>query len=727
MAGLGAGRKAPTSFPILLDEVPIAVKVINKHTGFGYFEKQAVKVTYNEKNYLWDPGYTKESMAPHMEYMGKPRDDCQALHTTFQSSLAMFWSDLNKKKRDAKGMQAIFEDFPRYVSELTGLYSKVGFRGRNESYAQMQLVLSLMKSKYKDECDKLMGEQSNGMRVYTEFLTVEPWITKVETLKKNYITLDGNSRKAVIGTFVKDADAGKLTGTPSFIIKYNQLKEGEGTGVEALERLTKWMEGDGAEIYEIQILFEGTTNESPDMIRQNLQKLCDNLKKSKTELFTLKGTTNIRADEKAGHRKFATSCVQGLIGSQDLQRICLEDCYIDFKTLEAMTGVTESSPITAIKMCNLKLGLTPPTEPTTIEVQTTGAGCDIHYCCCVEAGVCCPTYPDHVKTLSEITAEMDKFRQTNAELAGFHSGAGSLCKMFENMRRGGHVDIIDLTGTRLPDLCGSAEGLTKVMLAIAHSRPSAVCLNNTGLTDQHTTCLAQVFFNDPFVLHFEMGMCCTEQDGLEVMQNLVQNSPLIVSGGMYHNNPINVTVADQVIQQETGEETEGCFCGCCFGIPVKTYTLSQETHQYQFPGKAVEERDFEEFAAKFTDAVKEGLLIPMFSILRNIYQGNEKKLKKLELAAQDATYRECLAPAADLPKIELFKQFLKEVKSNTDANEMWHFPELAENGIGVQSAIQDITCKAQPSTAIAIGDAMEAPVQQLALDEVVEAAGENKI
>jgi hypothetical protein len=690
---------APKTFPIAMKAVPTAVKIsFEDETGNGglnYLAKPPDAYTF-QKSYLWNPGFTKESMAPHMEYMGVPKQQCEELARRFQS-FNEFWTKVRKKSKDATGLQEIFEQFPSYVAQLTGKFSQCGFKGREQNYAQMQLIISTMRSKFKDKCEEVKAEQAQALQVYTQFLTIEPWVTKVESLKAAYKVLDATTKESNMRSHCADIQNGVLEDLPSFIIKYNQIIESP-DAIKALERLTKFMQSDGVEVYEVQIVFDGTVKEPTHVVKERLSKLCQGLKKGMMELFTLKGTTNIVQDQYIGHIKFATSCIQDLVGSTELQRVSLVDCYIDFKTLEALASLTETVKVNAIKMTDLKVGLMPPGDPFNIIVKQNRVCCKLHYMCCVntteECCNCCPSFPDHAAALEEVQGAMDQYREEQKELAGSHTGASSLARMFQNMSKHGQVDIIDFTGTRLPDLCGTVQGLNNVLEMMALAKPSAVCLNNTGLTDVHIAGICQLFFNDHLLLHFEVGLCPSDMDALEMIQNLVQNSPLIVSGAMHWNGPVDVVVAGNLVRKEEGTES-----ACC--LTFKKYSLEQYTHKYTFPETVKDQSDFQEFSGKVNAAIRDSVLVPMHSVLKHLYRGNQRKLKKLDRACSDETYKACLSPSADIPKMALFRDFLEMVKSNTVAEDMWAF-ETGQNltvalGSAIVKALEDDTAQTRIS------------------------------
>jgi len=439
------------------------------------------------------------------------------------------------------------------------------------------------------------------------------------------------------------AQNGDLDDLPSFVIKWSTLTNP--SSVAALNRLQRWL-GIGENLYRVEFNFDIKTNESPDEIWKILANFWSSLRHCEVELFTLRGTCNIEADKIRGHDKICTRILRTLADdskfAESLMRLEITECFVDFDTLATLPNLVKNSQISSLRLANLKLGLHPSMEPIVVElkrerlpmqkaleIKCAKSGC----CSCW----CCPAPAYDVKwqdAKDDIDAGMKQFVAAHKDLTGSHTGAESLVQVFETMAAR-HPDVVDMTGTHLPSFCGSVTGVRDVMRAIAASKASAITLIDTGLTDVHIMGIADAFFQNRCLLHFSASLTCAELTGIEVLQSIVQNSPMLVSGSFTTGEPLKMTFAKPIETEHVGpQKQQACCLGMCFKQQYSVHRLTQTVSEHQFPATVRGKADFDMYNGALSNEIKEHGLVPMFTVLSSMWNGDSRKMKNLERAAK---------------------------------------------------------------------------------------------
>eukprot|EP00930_Biecheleria_cincta_P037913 TRINITY_DN26060_c0_g1_i2.p1 TRINITY_DN26060_c0_g1~~TRINITY_DN26060_c0_g1_i2.p1 ORF type:complete len:856 (-),score=193.09 TRINITY_DN26060_c0_g1_i2:233-2755(-) len=729
MAKMQESSVKPVGFPLLLPEIPIAsfYKGELPEAGTGIPMKINGKYFVYDfmPSYRWAPGYTKEMMAPHMEYVGESKGESTHIHERFQKSLSWLTAKINKKKREETGLKELITEFPKYVQDLCKAYKEVGFFGRDEKFAQMTLIINLMKRKFADRFNELMMTQGIAAEVFREFLIVEPWQTRVQVLLDSTFHVNADATEAKMGSFLISVQNGDLD-TPSFHIEYDVLEQ---PGPKAaLARLAKWMSRGsvGIEIYEFRLDIKNEfteDEESGPKIEGRLKELCSHIGSAEIELFSILNTAKLRAEGFSGHKKIVNQMLEALSTSKALhalQRLNLSDCYVDFETFTWIRKVVTSSNITALKLSRLKLGLCPPDPPSQFQMQSRTMECSLacRLClgcsdCCSICCVCCGCVkqPDYVATTEMIKEHMNSCLQKNKHISGQVHAAKDMVETFTNMKKHGIVDVIDFTGTRLPDLCATGTGVNFVLKAIAQARPSAICLKNTGLTDNHAAGICQLFFQNPDMLHAELTMACSDMESIENIQSLMQNTPMLVSGDLTQGTQITVSVASDIqLKEEKGKEL-----GCC--LAYKVVKVVQTVEEHNFPQTVIAAEDFKVFKDKVEEEIREHLVIPMYAILKSHWADNAKKLKNLARASLDEKYKPVISEEADKPKLQLFQDFLNDVSSKADAMELFHRKLEEVAGAPLAEMLEKQQQAELADIIVDAGSESAAPRQQLMLQQ----------
>lgn len=750
MASIGKKKegnaKGGLGFPILFPQtdepLPLVISVPNidgapytTPIDFKSGSKLILKGHNGKGKFYWDPGYTEEGIKPHMEYMGKPKQMNMEIHENFEGSIGPFMGKLNKKKREEAGMKEIAKNFKKYCDDLHQLYMDVGFKGRDPAFAEKHLMINLLKSQVKKETQALLDKyaKTKTTEICERFLTVEPWESQTKTIKDSIMYLTPQVTEAQMGSWCTSVNNGDTPDLPSIYLQYIP-----GETYPSLARLGKWFESgkkEAKELYEIRIEFpcEMDLDDDPPFYTGShsvktmwsfLENFCKGLAHAKFELFTLKGTLCIQDDQyaHAGQQKLATKILLAMKSTnkevrQTLGRINISNCWIDFDFFEGVLGLVGESDCTALRLSNLRLGVAPKAKtkfvasdsyfqqyripPSQQMKYPPGAGSLCQPACC--CSLCCfgcedCDAPVDVTDLSDkVYGGMDVFRAEHAHLAA--GCAGTLVKIFKQMAvnagEEGSVDVIDIEGTKLPALCGTAEAVLQVLETMSMSQPSAIKLKRCGLADVHAAGICKMFFNNPNLLHFEVGLTCCETDGAENMQNLFQNSPTIVSGRVeIEEEQLQVKVAGQITLYE--EEKAKC-CGgqdidasiaclpcCCFKYTERT--LSQEllpvgnNKFYAFPKVVRSIEEFSVFADTIKDEVAEHQIVPIKMILASLWKGDVRKEKMLLRVTNDKQYAPVFADNIDKEKLDLMKMFFEKLMVTTSVEQMWkakkaHFGE----------------------------------------------------
>jgi len=226
-----------------------------------------------------------------------------------------------------------------------------------------------------------------------------------------------------------------------------------------------------------------------------------------------------------------------------------------------------------------------------------------------------------------------------------------------------------------------------VMEAIASCRASAVSLDGTGLTDVHVASLAKVILDNKFLLHVSASIACTELTGMEVLQGLVQNSPMLVSGFFTPGEALLMKFANPIQIQKTGDKQEG---RCC-GLKYEEYSASQTMSEHQFPAVLQPPEVFETYNESLASEIHEHSLVPMRTVLGQLWEENPRKIKNLERAAGHDRYSTILSEDTDQKKFDLMRKFFTQVNQAGSPEDMFKFQgELSGQTIGnVAKALDD--------------------------------------
>jgi hypothetical protein len=479
-----------------------------------------------------------------------------------------------------------------------------------------------------------------------------------------------------------------------------------------IERLSKWFAVGDCEIYELKIEIP-TVSDARDYakLHQVVDKLFQNMKQVEIELFTLTGTENIFMDSIAGTEKLATKVLKHLATSQKLmakqseessssaqsdlaflacsglQRLNVSNCWIDFDTIAALKDVISKSSISALRLSNLKFGLRPNTvlkPPEEVVMKMRNANCsDVQnrclqchfsfpcmfcffpFCCC------CNQLPDYAETKKDLLFKVDDFeKQYDKFIKGqvdeynkrVDEGFNLLKSAIQGMEKNaiGGIDIIDFEGTSLPELCGTAKRVNELLKVVAQQQPTAINFNKSGLCDVHLSGICDVFFQNMLLTHFEISVCSSSTEGLENLQSLAQNSPMLVSGKVHLGSQVKVQVATKKLDAEEKQEKS-----CCSLMKWSTITWTQKVEWVLLPVKKLSDADFKVYEDKIEDEIKEHSVFPMYKTLNVLWCNNHKKLKNLERASKSETYKGILSREADEPKEKLIMDFWIKAELNS--------------------------------------------------------------
>jgi len=285
-------------------------------------------------------------------------------------------------------------------------------------------------------------------------------------------------------------------------------------------------------------------------LREIVDRLFQNMQKVEIELFTLMGTGNVFMDRIAGEEKLATKVLRHLATSQSLkglQRLNVSSCWIDFDTIAAVKDVLLQSSISALRLKNLKFGFQPRTvleDPVQVVMKMRNANCNDVQNRCLQCSCsfpclfcffpcCCfcnklPDYPETKKCLDsqidEFEYEYEKIIKGRVDEQRVEEGFQDLKSAFMGMRdrATGGIDIMDFSGTSLPQLCGTAKRVNLLLNVIAQQQPTAINFNKSGLSDVHVSGICDMFFHNQLLTHFDISVCSSSTEGLENLQSLAQ-------------------------------------------------------------------------------------------------------------------------------------------------------------------------------------------------------------
>jgi hypothetical protein len=454
--------------------------------------------------------------------------------------------------------------------------------------------------------------------------------------------------------------------TPSFHIDLAMLSDPRAEG--ALKRLKNWLEAGNCEIYELRFMMSSVSHESSDVWKKKVGEFVQSLSSALIELFSLSGTVNIRQDMYGKQEKLSTLILAGLAKSNcsTLERLCMSDCWVDGDTFAALAQVAGNSKLTALKLSGLHMGLVPleaEQPPTQIDMVMRKAECNdyMRACCCLckptVCGLCCSGVPDYERTKEEVGKMLADAVEKYEYVTARRTGGDSLIKTFTAMKANGKVDTIEFSNSRLLEICGSTEMVNKVLQALSESMPTAVKIDQAGLLDNNVPGICDLFFENPDMAHLEVSIAPSDLDGIENLQNLIQTSPMLVSGALSMVDPFHVKIANEMDGAEESMDS-----ACCFSWKVQTW--SQATETMQIPLNPRPPEDFNIFRNKIEEEMKEHTVIPVYTVLSQQWRGNPKKLKNLVRASTCDFYRPVISQHADEPKIELCNRFLKDIAGN---------------------------------------------------------------
>ena len=197
--------------------------------------------------------------------------------------------------------------------------------------------------------------------------------------------------------------------------------------------------------------------------------------------------------------------------------------------------------------------------------------------------------------------------------------------------------------------------MNELLKVVAQQHPTAINFNKSGLCDVHLSGICDVIFQNMLLTHFEISVCSSSTEGLENLQSLAQNSPMLVSGKVHLGSQVKVQVAAKELVAEEKQEKS-----CCSLMTWSTITWKQEVKDVLLPVKTLSDADFKVYEEKIEDEIKEHSVFPMYKTLNVLWCNNHKKLKNLERAC-------ILSLEADKPKEKLIMDFwnMAELKSLT--------------------------------------------------------------
>jgi len=650
-------------------------------------------------NYHWSPGYTKDGMSAHIDYTGLVEKESAEIRQAFSANVGKLINEMNKRLKGDTGLKDVLKDFKTYEGRLTQAYRKVGFVGRDPMYARMHMTLALLARRFADRTQEIIATQSNGHSILQAFLVEEPFDTKVQALVEATFKLKETSTEHTMGSFLTSVQNGSVD-IPSFVIPYSVLCSGSDKPQLALNRLAKEFSGGDLQVYELRIIFDDANTEPVEEVWKKLEPLAKSLASAEVELFTLMGTTNLADDVYAGHEKIASRILKMIAksdGCKEMLRLNVSDCYVDLAALKAVAEIVGNSKVTSLKLSKLIPGVTPRSQPHNLELVMQDIGCGLGWKLCLgcqECGCpcCCGQMPDYPATINNLNNAIAQFNKQNEQL--LQNCTATLVDIFESLRKNGIVDVVDMTGTHLPSLCKTVSGMGVLFGAIGKAAPTAVKLIGCGLTGAHTAALCQLFFYNKQLSHLEVSLCpCGSSESMENIQNLVESTPLLVTGSLLNEEPTTITVANAYETKESGGD------GCCF--PVKEVVHTQETCTYTLPNDVVPAEDFAIYNRKFQEETSKRLIIPWYFVIQQKFKGNKKKLTNLARAAKDPNYHEILSPEADEKKKKLFVDFLESViTADMDAMDMFDMSQTEEGYADTNAVMDGVKQKREEATAL---------------------------
>jgi len=361
-----------------------------------------------------------------------------------------------------------------------------------------------------------------------------------------------------------------------------------------------------------------------------------------------------------------------------LQRLNVSNCWIDFDTIAALKDVISKSSISALRLSNLKFGLRPNTvlkPPEQVVMKMRNANCSDFQNRCLQCKCsfvcmfcfcpfgCCNQLPDYAETKKDLLSKVDDFeKQYDKFIKGqvddynkrVDEGFNLLKSAIQGMKKNaiGGIDIIDFEGTSLPELCGTAKRVNELLKVVAQQQPTAINFNKSGLCDVHLSGICDVFFQNMLLTHFEISVCSSSTEGLENLQSLAQNSPMLVSGKVHLGSQVKVQVAAKELVAEEKQEKS-----CCSLMTWSTITWKQEVKEVLLPLKKLSDDDFKVYEEVIIAEIKEHSVFPMYKTLNVLWRNNHKKLKNLERASKSDIYKGILSEKADEPKKKLIRDF----------------------------------------------------------------------
>mmetsp|Transcript_9250 Transcript_9250/g.14920 ORF Transcript_9250/g.14920 Transcript_9250/m.14920 type:complete len:811 (+) Transcript_9250:54-2486(+) len=639
------------------------------------------------------PGYTRESLAPQMEYMGPLKDRLAELRARYQRNYTPIATEIHKKKQSPTGLSEVTSKFEQYSKDLLIAGQNVGFRHRDENYAQLNMSVNLISSRFREEVEALIGKPSSiDASVQTkqlhDFFIKEPWDTQCKYLIDGIIRVQKGITGAKMGSALTSLANG-VGETPSFYITYDDLYDPQVQA--AVDRLVKEFRHSTMLVYELRLVFNANTNDSADTICAKVLPLFQALASGdvKIELLRICGTLNVVGEMMGDHEKVVTRVLKTLAGGtgkcmSTLERLDLSRNYVDFETLKFLAELMTTCSCTAINLSHWKLGLFLWPEVVQVPVRNgTCADCT-NMCCFTHGGdrercqaACCICFNkviDNAQLSADIHSAQIRYREKNNALLGHHQGGHYMRQIFKNMQvrptaSGDQfkLDIVDMSHTNLAEFCGGAENVAKLLSVLGDCRPTAVNLVESGLTDLHAYGLSQLFCKNPFMIHFSASMCSSDLESIETLQNLIQNNPILVSGHLSYSHPSNCRVHHPVVPLKG--ETNYC---CCTGQPcgsflfypcclkVTTQKHVQDHTAFTVPMHPLTLEDFDEYKTAMERAIHEHRVLPLLTLLMK-FANSERKTHKLTHAAIDRNYSAVLSQKADEKKLSLFRAFSKSV------------------------------------------------------------------
>jgi len=661
-----------------LEEVPHVVGALFLPEGQQSFQSRDIPMGFPDgklykyrfqAEYLFAPDFHVKEIE---EEVLKVKERSKRINDKFQECMGGIMATIRQKVRDPSGLAEVCSNFDVWCNKLLDAYKDLDFKSRDSYVAVMQLAVNVMKLNSSNDklakfFQELLREQQEARGIFEKFLTVEPWETQIKSLKDATFKMNADTTAAQIASFLLSVQNGDLD-TPSFHIDLSLFIHPKPGTAEMLDRFVRWAKGGNAKAYELQLMVAKAADVCI-MSNRLRDSFLNYFKTLGVELFTLRGTDKILGESFCGHPLAATTILECLSASENLhmlQRFSMSDCYVDFDTLRALREIVTTTEISALKLSNLRPGLIPPDEPRTLKMAQRSADCgDVlrgNADCTCNFCFCCATVPDFQKTRIDLDKYMKEFSNKYGSIKdSYGDTCGELLSdIFQNMnqkREAGRIDVVDLTGTDLINLCGNVAEVNKALTALAEAKPTAVNLTRTGLLDTNICAISDLFFENPDLAHLAVTLTVSDSETLENLQNLVQNSPMLVSGGIEMGLPRKGLIAGQ-LEDKIVEKLH-----CCF--PYSEVSVHQSQLQVQFPQKVCDRKDFQVFQKRIEQEMTEHLIMPMYRILSYRCTNNLNKLKHLHRASVDPAYRSAISPEADARKLELWSAFHKEVKSYT--------------------------------------------------------------